>query len=605
MVTLARLGKTAGLALGAATGLAGAAALASLRRPLPRLAGELTLPGLAAPVEVIRDRWGVPHLYARGNADLFMAQGFVHAQERLWQMELQRRTGRGQLAEIFGPVALESDRFLRTLGFGRIAEREADALAGETREAVEAYVRGVNAFIAAGGSRLPVEFTILRFRPRPWEPADVLAWGKIMALNLSGNWTTEVLRARIVAAVGVERAAELDPAYPDDHPLTIPGGVRYRPDLGADALDAEEATRPFAGGGDIGPQGSNAWVVGGARAAGGRPLLANDPHLALQMPSLWYENHLTGGDYEVAGTSIPGSPGVVIGHNARVAWGVTNGMNDVQDLYIERFDPADPTGTRYEFRGAWERAEVVREEIAVRGRPAETLEVRVTRHGPVISPLIPPTGADGDGATRDQALALRWTALEPGRLLQSVLAIDRARDWASFRAALADWTVPPQNFVYADVDGHFGYALGGDLPVRARGDGRLPVPGWTGEWEWTGIIPHDELPHALDPAAGYVVTANNRIVAPEEAPHMHAEWASGYRAARIHELIGATPLHDAASFGRIHRDLRSLPGLAFAALAREGRLPAADAVERAARDALAAWDGDLIADSTAGLIYAT
>ncbi|HEX9370916.1 MAG TPA: penicillin acylase family protein, partial [Roseiflexaceae bacterium] len=517
MGSFKRIGATAGFVLGAAAGLAGVGLLAALRRSLPRTSGTLELPGLEAPVQVLRDRWGVPHIYARSNADLFMAQGYVHAQDRLWQMEFQRRTGYGQLAEIFGPVALESDRFLRVMGFGRVARREAELLAGEARMAIEAYVRGVSAYIGRYSDRLPIEFTILRLHPRPWEPADVLVWGKMMALTLSVNWTDEILRARIVAAVGAERAAVLDPSYPGDHPLIVPPGVRYQADIGADALRGAAATASFAGTSG-GGQGSNNWVVGGARAANGMPLLANDPHLALRTPSLWYENHLNGGDYHVTGASIPGTPGVLIGHNERIAWGMTNGMNDVQDLYIEKFDASDPA--RYEFQGQWERATVVREEIAVRGRGEPFVEeVRITRHGPVITPLVPadegrkgtnraPTkdqeGSDDAGPSSSilgpssEALALRWTALEPGRVFDSVLALNRAHDWESFRAALIPWTVPAQNFVYADVEGHFGYSLGGDIPIRAKGDGRLPAPGWTGEYEWTGIIPHAELPHMLD-----------------------------------------------------------------------------------------------------------
>lgn len=607
-------GKAAGLAVGAlagVAGLAGAAVATALRRPLPRTSGTLAVAGLRAPVEVIRDEWGVPHLYARSNADLFFAQGYVHAQDRLWQMEFQRRTGHGQLAELFGAIALDSDRFVRVLGFGRIARREAPLLTPEIGEAAGAYCAGVNAFIAGNRRRLPLEFGILRVQPRPWEPADLLVWAKIMALNLSANWTTEIMRARIVAVVGAERADALDPTYPGDHPLAIPAGLRYDPHLGEVALAGVEAVERFTGGGKPG-QGSNAWVVGGARTTSGQPLLANDPHLALQMPSLWYAMHLVGGDYEVAGASIPGTAGIVIGHNARIAWGVTNGMHDVQDLYIERFDPADPAGRRYEFQGNWEEAELVREAIAVRERPrsdrmrVETMEVRVTRHGPIVNDLIPPaTGANGRDA--EQPLAMRWTALEPGTLARSVLAVNRARDWEEFRAALADWTVPTQNFVYADVDGHIGYALGGAVPLRARGDGRVPVPGWTGEWEWTGTIPPAENPHALDPAEGFVVTANNRI-AGDDYPHpMEAEWLSGYRAARIRELLTRTMRHDAATFARIHTDRRSLPGIAFADLARTGRLPVApgNEVAEAARDALAAWDGLLTADSVAGLIYST
>src|SRR5262245_37538772 len=399
MPSFKRIGTTAGLLFGAAAGLAGVGVMAALRRPLPRTSGTLVLPELKAPVQVLRDRWGVPHIYARGNADLFMAQGYVHAQDRLWQMEFNRRTGHGQLAEIFGPVALDSDRFLRVMGFSRVARREAELLAGETRVAVEAYVRGVNAYIATHARRLPVEVTLLRLRPRPWEPADVLVWGKIMAHTLCENWTDEILRARIVATVGAERAAALEPSYLGDHPLIVPPGVTYQPDIGADALHGATAVAHFVSQG--GGQGSNNWVVGGGRSASGMPLLANDPHLALRTPSLWYEVHLNGGDYHVIGASLPGSPGIIIGHNERIAWGVTNGMNDVQDLYIERFDPADPT--RYEFKGQWQRAEVVREEIGIRGRSQPHVEeVRITRHGPIISPLIPTTDRHSDKETRRQ-----------------------------------------------------------------------------------------------------------------------------------------------------------------------------------------------------------
>jgi penicillin amidase len=303
------------------------------------------------------------------------------------------------------------------------------------------------------------------------------------------------------------------------------------------------------------------------------------------------------------------SPGVIIGHNERIAWGVTNGMNDVQDLYIERFDPADPGGMRYEFRGDWEEATAVNEEIRVRegrlGRRCrvERLPVRITRHGPVIAPLVPPA-SDGTAA---EALALRWTALEPGGIQRAILALNRATDWHSFRAALASWTVPPQNFVYADVDGHIGYALGGAIPQRQQGDGRLPVPGWTGEWEWSGLIPPDENPHALDPDDAFIVTANNRIVDDGYAQQLPGEWLPGYRAARIREALLRVPRHDAASFARLQRDQYSLSGRGLSELARTGRIPLApdDAWAALARDTLAAWDGLLTADSVAGLIATT
>src|SRR5215212_5465050 len=400
MSSLAKIGKIAGVALGAMAGLTGVTALTALRRPLARTSGKLSLPGLGAPVHVLRDRWGVPHIYARNTTDLFMAQGYVHAQDRLWQMELQRRTGLGRLAEVFGPIALDTDRFVRVLGFNRVVRREAEALEGEARAVVDAYVRGVNAFIAQNARRLPIEFTLLRLRPEPWQAEDVLVWAKMMALNLSRDWMTDLLRARIVAAIGPERAALLEPQYPPTHPLTIPLGVRYGDTIGADALRMAAAAAPFTGNSAAG-QGSNAWAVNGARSASGRPLLASDPHLLLQVPSLWYENHLSGGDIHVTGASIPGIPCVVIGHNERIAWGLTNGENDVQDLFIERFDSSDPT--RYEFQGAWEQATIVRERIVVKGQAEPAIEeVRITRHGPVISSLVP---NDEGRRTKDERAA--------------------------------------------------------------------------------------------------------------------------------------------------------------------------------------------------------
>ena len=598
MFSLGQIGKTAGILLGTAAGIAGVGALAALRRPVPRTSGTLPLPGLRAPVQVLRDRWGVPHIYARNSADLFAAQGYCHAQDRLWQMEFQRRIAYGELAELFGAVALDSDRFVRVLGLGRVARREVELLSEEARQAVEAYVHGINTYIRQHSGNLPVEFTVLRVRPRPWEPADVLAWPKFIALSLSQNWKLELLRARIVAAVGPERAAALEPSY-RDQPLIIPAGARYDTDMGESALRRAAAAERFINDGT--GQGSNAWAVSGARSATGFPLLANDPHLPIQIPSVWYENHLSGGEYHVTGASMPGVPGVLIGHNEHIAWGITNGMVDVQDLYQERFDPNDPAGLRYEYRGGWEQAELVREEIVVRGQREVVIEeVRITRHGPVITPLVP--DAERDGETEDLPLALRWTSLDAASPLESFLRVNRAHDWESFREALDDLNLPPLNFTYADVDGHIGYTLAGRVPVRARGDGRLPVPGWSGEYEWQGFIPHAELPHVFDPEEALVVTANNRIVGEDHTPPLHGEWLCGYRAARIRTLLLQHAKHDTETFSQIHGDVRSLPGLAIAALA--GRLPDTTPLAKAAREALATWDGDLTANSVGGAIYA-
>jgi penicillin G amidase len=595
------IARTAGIALGIASGVAGLATLAALKRTLPKTKGILQIRGLQSAVQVLRDHWGVPHIYAENEHDLFLAQGYVHAQDRFWQMEFQRHIGHGRLSELVGAIALDSDRYIRIMGFSRIARREAETLDGPTRNILEWYAQGVNAYLEQHRTRLPIEFSLLRHTPEPWQIADTLVWSKVMAQSLSGNWTQEILRARMIALLGAERASQLDHRYRSDHPLIVPEGAHYTPDLGADALHllngAAQYIRHDAG------QGSNNWVVSGERTKSGKPLLANDPHLTIAIPSIWYENHLSAGNYQVAGASFVGTPAVVIGHNQHCAWGVTNGMNDTQDLYIERFDANDPT--RYLYKGEWRNANIIHESIRIKGQAEPHIEtVRVTRHGPVISPLVPhDSAATGQAPAHEEVLTLRWTALEQDpRIVTSILAINRASDWQSFRTALKDWHVPPQNFVYADTNGNIGYALGGDIPIRAKGDGRLPVPGWTGEYEWTGIVPPANMPHSYNPKEQFAVSANNRVVGSQFAYTIPGEYLSGYRAARIRQLIEQSSEHTFESFQRIHADRRSLPGLEIAALA--GRFPVTNPISRAARDLLSTWDGELTPNSVAARIYA-
>jgi penicillin amidase len=609
MTDFTRLGRAFGLIVGVSAGLAGIGAMAALRRSLPKTSGRVRLAGIGAQAEVRRDRWGVPHIYAETDADLFFALGYVHAQDRLWQLELNRRTGHGRLAEVFGPVALSSDSFIRTLGFSRLAHQEQALLDDETRMIMEAYVRGVNAHIEQNLSRLPLEFGVLGFQPQPWCVADLLVWPKVMALSLSANWTAELFNARLVQAIGAERAAAIAPHYPEDAPLTVPADTVYPPDLGRDLLRLAGDASAFTGE-TGGPQGSNAWAVGAGRSSSGKPMLANDPHLALALPGTWYAAHLEGGSFQVTGVTLPGTCGIVIGHNARIAWGVTNSMTDTQDLYIERFDPAD--SLRYEYRGEWCQAELVREEIKVKDQAEpELLEVRITRHGPIVDPISAPDDSPlhpqpaGDGAYRE-ALALRWPALDASpTLARAVLGLNRAHDWDSFRTALADWSAPPQNFVYADVDGNIGYHLAGRMPVRAQSDGQLPVPGWNGLYDWQGFIPFAELPAVLNPNDGMVLTANHRISGENYPLHtaIRGEWANPYRADRIRQMLDATSRHDVRSFAEIQADVYSIPGRLLADL--YAGLSLENDLERHARDLLTGWDGQLHAQSAPGAIYAT
>jgi penicillin amidase len=566
--------------------LAGAGAGAALVwRSFPTISGRLTVPGLSAPVEIVRDGWGIPHLYAQTARDLFFAQGYVHAQDRLWQMDFTRRVPSGRLSELFGEVTLRSDRFLRTIGMRRAAEEERAHLDPESAAALSAYAEGVNAWIAQHRSRLPVEFTLLQYQPEPWSTTDSLVYGKLLAWTLGGNWKYQLLRAHLIARFGTDGMRMLLPPYPAGAPVIVPAGARF------DAWRAG-ALRPLLDAGGL-PSGigSNNWVLSGSRTATGRPLLANDPHLDSQMPSTWYEMHLVGGPFDVIGATLPGVPGVIIGHNAEIAWGVTNAGPDVQDLYIERFDPADPT--RYLYRGRWEPITLIREEIRVRGRrDPVTAPVRLTRHGPIINDVV-------EGL--DAPLAFRWTALEPGTVLASVLHLDRARNWDEFRAALRLWTVPAQNFVYADRAGNIGYQLPGRIPLRANGDGLIPVPGWTGEHEWTGAIPFERLPSVRNPSRGSIVTANNRIVPEGYAYVLSHEVDPGFRAARIEALLAPLRRATLADMQAIQLDLISLPG-------RE-TVRALDGVRTAEEPAaglladLRRWDGSLRPESRSAAIY--
>jgi penicillin amidase len=562
-----------------------------VRRTFPTIDGAVQVPGLSSTVEVYRDRWGVPHIYAQNVEDLFFAQGYVTAQDRLWHMEFNRRVGSGTLSEVLGEATLDTDRFIRTLGWRRVAEEEADNLSGEALTMLEAYSAGVNAFIDGHRGNLPLEFTILGFEPVPWTPADSIVWAKVMAWDLGGNWEAELLRAKLIEAVGEERAAELAPPYPDDAPLIVPPELGGYSDLhieGLLALDAELEGLLGSGGPGVG---SNNWVVDGSKSATGQPLLANDTHLGLQMPSIWYEVHLVGGGLNVEGYSFPGVPGVVMGHNEHIAWGVTNLGPDVQDLYIEKVNPANPD--QYEYEGQWVDMEILEEVIEVSGQDPVVERVQMTRHGPIITPVV---------EDLEEVVAFHWTALEPNRMVEGLFLLDQASNWDEFRAALELWAVPSQNFVYADTDGNIGYQSPGLIPIRSEGHtGLLPVPGWTGEYEWQGYIPFDELPSVLNPPTHFLATSNNKVVS-DDYPYVLAyDFALGHRAQRITALLGEKDILDVEDFQRIHGDTYSIPGEIFSPYILEIE-PEGFLQERALNE-LRAWDYRCDADSTGAAIF--
>jgi penicillin amidase len=545
----------------------------------------IQLAGLTAPVTVRRDGRGIPYIEAATEDDLYFAQGYATASDRLWQMDLLRRTARGELAEIFGTLALEEDKRRRLYGFARVSEESAARLPADARRVLDAYARGVNAFITSlEGKPLPREFIILGYRPRAWTAADTLVVGKIFAEVLTRSWQADIQRAAL-ADLAPELRREL---IRDDSPLDVlmVGADANAPRVKSKTSrtmqnvfgnEAEQARtvaalaeiealqrRTFARVGlDLEEfAASNNWVVSGKRTASGKPLLANDPHLSASAPSIWYMTHLaltTGArPLRVAGVTAPGVPGVIIGHNNDIAWGVTNFGPDVQDIFLETFDPQDPT--RYRTATGWEKAIVRREEIKVRkgiadaSTKSEFFEVTTTRHGPIVF------------ESAGKRYALRWTALEASSEaeLPAFYDLNRAQNWREVQAALSRYAGPTQNFVYADRAGNIGYYAAGRIPIRRDRGGSLPYDGTKPDGDVVGFIPFGELPHTFNPPSGIIVTANNRLVGRDYKHFIGDEWAAPYRARRIHDLLAAEPKHTTETFRRILGDTYTLGGATFA-----------------------------------------
>lgn len=560
-----------------------------LLQSLPELDGEIVVDGLDEPVTITRDRHGIPHIEATTFENAVFAQGFAHAQDRLWQMEFQRRVGAGRLAEIVGEPALPADRFMRLLGLYRLAEASLVYLSDDSRAWLDAYAAGVNAFLSMRSGPLPPEFLLLGHSElEPWTPADSVVWIKMMALDLSLNWRSELLRARLAKRLSNEQIADLWPDYPNDAPVTLAGLARG---LELDALAAVLPPGPAPG------IGSNAWVVSAERSETGGPLLANDPHLGLRAPGTWYLAHLKAPELELIGAGLPGVPGIVLGHNGEIAWGMTNTGPDTQDLFIERIDPDD--AARYLVPDGSAPFTTRNEIIQVKDGEPVTLTVRTTRHGPVISDLV--ETAD-DVLDADQVLALAWTALvEDDTSIETLFDLTRAEDWPGFLEAARGHDVPQQNVFYADRSGHIGFVAPGRVPVRKRGDGLWPVPGWSGDYDWVDVIPFEDLPRALDPKAGMLLNGNNRIV-PSDYPHLiTAIWEPPYRARRIEALL-AGRTHDLESFASIQLDQLSLIAADLLPLMLE-MTPGSEAAKVVAAE-LGRWDRVMAADAPEPLIFA-
>ena len=607
----------------------------------PQIDGQINVPGLTSPVDVYRDAMGIPNLYAANAHDLFFAQGYVHAQDRFWQMDAWRHIGSGRLSEMFGKGQVATDTFLRTLGWRQTAEAEWAGLSPEPRAILQAYTDGVNAYLKDhDGTALSLEYAVLKllspdYKIEPWTPVNSLTWGKAMAWDLRGNLDEEVQRAVLLKTLTPQQVNELFPAYPSDHPVIvnkIGTGTSALPigpiasavnipnqtlaDLGSTFSLLDAALGPVGDG-----IGSNSWAVSGRLTATGKPILANDPHLSIQMPSIWYQMGLhcqpksDACPFEVAGFSFAGVPGVVIGHNDRISWGFTNTGPDVMDLYIEKVNPDNPN--QYEVNGKWVDFQTRTETIAVSGGSPVALTVRSTRHGPVISqaygPLkdqdtsndpkfVPFKDRSGVALPANYVIALKWTALTPSTPFEAVWGFDKAQNWTDFRAAAAQFHVPAQNLLYADVDGNIGYQMPGDVPIRAHGDGRIPVPGWTDDYEWTGFIPFDQLPYTFNPAEGYIATANNQV-APTGYPYLiTTDWDYGFRANRIVDLIKSAPGKiDIPYIQKMQGDMFDANAPTYIPLLAQ--LDAQSSNEVTAMNLLKNWDDQARADSAAAAVF--
>jgi penicillin amidase len=565
-----------------------------LETSVPNYGGQDRIPELAGPVTVIRDANAVPHIFADSQLDAYRALGYLHAQDRFFQMELARRIGNGRLSELVGGVGLRTDRFMRTLAIGQLAEAAVANMAPATRTAVDAYTEGVNAWLQSPRTGRPPELVLLGTDPEPWRAADSAMWGRLMALLLSGNWTDELLRAQLASRLDAQQLADLWPGEPSDGPTTVTDLTGVTPQF--DFAGIVDAIPEFL----FSASASNQWVVDGNRSASGKPLLANDPHLGFMAPGMWYLARIVTPDYSAAGATLPGQPFFAVGHNSHLAWGFATTHADTQDLFIERLNPDDPG--QYLVPGGTLPFETREEAIDVRFRSEpEVLNVRTTRHGPVISDI---NAAAASATPADQVLALAFPALLPDdRTADALFLINQAKTRDDLMAALPLFHSPMQNIVYAFTNGDIGFIAAARVPRRPKGDGRAPVPGWTGEYDWNGFVPFAELPQRYNPSRGWLANANNRVVG-DGYPHLITpDWPEGYRAQRIATLLEQTPQHDGDTFAATQLDIISPAAQELLPLLLRHLAPPDEPAARAAAALMREWDGAMARTRPQPLIF--
>ena len=551
---------------------------------------DLNLSGLKDKVEIYRDKWGVSHIYAQNNQDLMFAQGFIHARDRSWQMEMSRRVAMGRISELFGDVALDTDRLVRTLGFNRLAKQDYDLATDETKSYLHSYSQGVNAFFEEG--KLPIEFKLAKLHPERWTPVDSLGWGRVMSWTLSHGWSGCITRQKIVDKVGIQKAMELSIVYPSDNPVELPYGFELNnltEDQMTDSIAGPFLGKDMEGGG----RGSNAWAVSADLSDTGRPILANDTHLVLSNPNVWYLNHLKSEEgLEVTGASLPGVLGAMIGHNQNIAWGITIAYTDVEDIFIEKIDPSEPS--QYFYKDRKKTFNVIDEKIYIKGSDDPHVEhVRYSVHGPIVSGVL-------DKGSR--CLALASKSLQPMRVSDGILKMNKALDYKSFSDGVELINAPQLNIVYSDIEGNIGLFVTGEVPIRKNGDGQLPVDGVSGDYDWEGVIPLDQMPRLLNPSKGYIISCNNKITDDNYPYFLGNSFMNGYRANRIERIFSSSSKISFETCKKLHVDIYSIPAEKFVNGMIKGFRTAKPKVQFII-DRLLDWDFNLDKNSKQATIY--
>ncbi len=554
------------------------------KKAYPKVEGLLELKGLSAEAEVIRDQWGVPHIYAKNIEDLSLTQGYVQAQDRLWQMELTRRLSQGRLSEVIGEPALDTDRLIRTVGLHRLGKADVNLLDTELKGLLQKFVDGINQSISDQKDKLPVEFKLLKFEPEPWDTKDVMCITRLLGWQMSHAWYHEWVRAMLTEKVGPEKMREIDISYPKANPIGLANGIEFNELLDDGKLKAMKG--PYITPGVA----SNAWAISGNRTDTGKTYLCNDPHLQVGIPLIWYENHLSAGDLEVTGVTVPGTPMGIIGHNQKISWGVTLAYTDCEDLFTEQYSDSDHS--HYQFKGESLPLEIYKETIKIKGKPAHIETVRATHHGPILSEFV---------GNKSVAISLNSKSFAENNISKGVYKLNKSKNWNDFVESMACFNAPQLNIVYADTDGNIGYWVTGDVPIRMKGNGSLPANGSSGEEEWQGNVPFKAMPHAFNPNKGYVLTCNHKII-PDDYPYFLGNtWMNGFRAKRLEEYFSQNEKLNLGIQKAMQNDYTSLPGKIL-----QDKLRHHQAKSESTKSLLSHflnWDGILDRDSTGGTIY--